>query len=152
MRASITENEIPREAPDIEYLICQVALLWKRLLNVSTQHLGITGTERRALLCISCHPGLTQVAVADLLEIEPQNLMRALDKLQKSDWIEKKPDLNDRRAKCLFLTLKGKKMITQIKSLADEIRPKIINGMKDKELAAFTEHLALLRENLNKEL
>ena len=137
---------------DVEYLICQVALLWKRLLNISTQHLGITGAERRALLCISCQPGLTQVAVADFLEMEPQNLMRTLDKLQAREWIEKKSDSNDRRAKCLFLTPEGEKMIFQIKTLANQIRPKIIGEMKESELSMLKEHLMLLRENLNTEL
>lgn len=137
---------------EVEHLICQVTLLWKRLLNLHTQHLGITGTERRALSFIARYPGLTQVVVADFLDIEPQNLMRALDKLQENNWIEKKPDLKDRRAKCLFLTAQGEKIIEKIKAIADQIRPKITEKMSKNQLVLFTEHLALMRENLNGEL
>jgi DNA-binding MarR family transcriptional regulator len=81
---------------DIEYLVCHVNLLWRRFLNNKIKNLGISGTEKRVLFCIARNPGMTQVQIAKLLELEPQNLVRILDRLGEEKWVVKK-----RGARCI---------------------------------------------------
>ena len=137
---------------DIEYLICHVSMLWRRLANEKIKSLGITGTEKRVLVCIARNPGLTQVQIANLLELEPQNLIRSLDKLERQKWIKKCADANDRRAKCLFITDEAKKIVAKIKSLAENIKPQILAGLDEKKIQVLIKYLAEIRENLFEEL
>jgi MarR family transcriptional regulator for hemolysin len=133
---------------DIEYLVCHIALLWRRLLGIKIKSLGINITEKRILFCIARNPGLTQIEVAKLLDLEPQNLMRSLDKMEKLGWIVKKQDPKDRRVKCLSVTPQAKKIISQINTLGDKLKPRILSGMDAKKTQLIVDQLSEIRENL----
>jgi MarR family transcriptional regulator for hemolysin len=137
---------------DIEYLICHVGNLWRRLIGNKIKSLGICITEKRVLFAVARHPGLTQIQLANLLELEPQNLMRSLDKLEKLKWIEKKADQKDRRAKCLFVTDAANKVIAKIQKISSEAKPQILSGIDEKNLKKLVGQLGDIRENLFKEL
>lgn len=133
---------------EIETLICQAALIWRRTINRKVKALDITDTQRRVLGAIELHPAATQIQIASDIDIEPQNLMRALDSLEKRQWIIKKTSDDDRRIKCLFLTPAGKRITSQIKKIRDEARPKILEGLTEKQLQLATSILQLIRKNL----
>lgn len=137
---------------DIEYLVCHVGLLWRRLLNAKIKSLGISSNEKRVLFCIAHNPGLTQVQIASLLDLEPQNLMRSLDKLEKQGWIQKKTSENDRRIKCLSITPQAKKIITKIKTISDDIKPQVLTGIDSKQIQQVISQLTKMRENINQQL
>ena len=137
-----------QDVHDIEYLICNVAMLWRRLLNAKIKTLGISGTEKRVMFSIACYPGLTQVQIAKRLELEPQNLVRLLDKLEAQDWIAKKADPQDRRVKCLYVTEKANQIIGQIKQLGNAVKPEILAGIDEKKLIQMVESLTAIKSNL----
>jgi MarR family transcriptional regulator, transcriptional regulator for hemolysin len=137
---------------DIEYLVCHLGLLWRRLLNAKIKSLGVSGTEKRVLFCIAHNPGFTQVQIASLLDLEPQNLMRSLDKLEKLNWIQKQNDPDDRRIKCLTITTSAHKIIVKIKKLSDNIKPQILAGLDDKNIQVVISQLAKMRENISIQL
>jgi|GEM_PF-3745965 MarR family transcriptional regulator for hemolysin len=137
---------------DIEYLVCHVGLLWRRLLNAKIKSLGISGTEKRVLFCIAHNPGLTQIQIANLLDLEPQNLMRSLDKLEQQKWIQKQSDPDDRRIKCLTITTTAHKVVAKIKKISDNLKPQILSGLDDKNLQVVINQLAKMRENIVEQL
>src|SRR4051794_41901376 len=57
-------------------------------------------------------------------------LVRQLDRMEEAGWIERRPDPTDRRARRLFLTDKGHRVLSRIWSVADETR--------DEALARFS--------------
>lgn len=133
---------------DIEFLVCHVALLWRRLIYSAIKPLGISGIEKRVLYCISHHPGATQVQIANLVDLEPQNLLRSLDKLEKNNWIRKETDCNDRRIKCLFITKEAKTIMAKIDTISDQIRQKILANISTNQQQLISETLNKIRENL----
>jgi MarR family transcriptional regulator for hemolysin len=133
---------------DIEYLICHVNSLWRRFLNTKIKNLGISGTEKRVLFCVARNPGMTQVQIAKLLELEPQNLVRILDRLSAEEWIEKTADPEDRRVKCLSVTAKAEVIITKIKSIGNNAKAEIFAGVKNQDAKVLLESLGYMRANL----
>jgi MarR family transcriptional regulator for hemolysin len=152
MSKKLKNDPIEVDIHDIEYLVCHVGNLWRKLLGIKIKSLGINVTEKRVLFAIGRYTGLTQVKIANLLELEPQNLIRSLDKLEKLGWIQKCADPEDRRVKCLSLTAQGKKMILQIQTLSNSIKPQILEGFDEKKIQQVVKHLSDMRENLFKEL
>ena len=140
------------DVQDIEYLMCHVMMLWRRVVNSQIKSLGINATEKRVLVCISRNPGLTQTQIANILELEPQNLIRSLDKLEKQNWIKKCADTNDRRTKLLFTTEEAKPILNQIKKINASVKPQILFSINEKEIKELIHHLTNIRENLFKEL
>jgi MarR family transcriptional regulator for hemolysin len=136
------------ETDDVEYLICHAAMLWRRLVAIKIKSLGVSITEKRILFCIARNPGLTQVQIAKLLDLEPQNLMRSLDKMEKQNWIEKQADPKDRRVKCLRTTPHAKKIISKINAVADEVKLQVLGEMNPKKIQGAVNHITEIRENL----
>lgn len=148
MQKKVVDKNYAPDIFDIEYLVCHVGLLWRRLINAKIKTLGISGTDKRVLFCIAHNPGLNQVQIATLLDLEPQNLMRSLDKLEKKTWIEKRVDANDRRVKYLFVTPNAKKIIIKIKTLSENIKPQVLAGVDAKQIEVIVKQLGKMRENI----
>ncbi|MBR6136287.1 MAG: MarR family transcriptional regulator [Clostridia bacterium] len=74
----------------------------------------------RILAYISDNDGLTQSELADLLDIRPQSLTRALSDLEKRGMVRRERSETDRRIVSLYITDKGTEAHEQI----EEIRSK----------------------------
>ncbi|MDX1900880.1 MAG: MarR family transcriptional regulator [Gammaproteobacteria bacterium] len=133
---------------DIEYLVCHVGLLWRRLINDRVKALGLSGTEKRILCCVNRHPGITQIQLAKLLDLEPQNLTRVLDRLDQQKLIQKRADCSDRRVRCLHVTAAAKKLIQRIVALSNEVKPNVLAGIPEKNLQTAVRQLNAIRANL----
>lgn len=137
---------------DIEFLICDVAILWRRIFGLLTKDLGISNIERRIILNIDRHPGSTQIEIANLIDIEPQNLIKPLDKLIELQWIEKHADPKDRRIKRLFITKNCQPVLKEIHKIGDTLRPIILNYMNEKETRKFLENITTMQEKLHEHI
>ena len=137
---------------DIEFLICDTALLWRRLLNSQTRLIGISNIERRIIINVERVPGATQIEIANLLEIEPQNLIRPLDKLVAEDLIEKRSDPKDRRSNALFITQQCRTVLAKIYKMMDTMRPIALANLSTKEIGQLKENLLKIKGNLESHL
>jgi MarR family transcriptional regulator, transcriptional regulator for hemolysin len=133
---------------EIEFLMCDTASLWRRLFNAETKSIGVTHVERRIIISVSRHPGATQIEIANLLEIEPQNLIRPLDKLVTENLIEKRSDVKDRRSNCLFITSSCRAILTRIDKMADKVRPIALSGLSEKEIERLKIAILQIKNNL----
>lgn len=133
---------------DIEFNICDAASLWRRLFNSQSKELGICNIERRIIISVDRHPGSTQIEIAHLLEIEPQNLIRPLDKLVTENLIEKRADVKDRRSKLLFITPQCQGVLTKIHEMADAVRPIALSGLSPAEIEQLKRNLIKIKQNL----
>ncbi len=133
---------------EVEFLVCEVANLWRKALNNELKALNLTPCERRVLFTIATKPGSTQVEVANLTDIEPQNLTRILDALAEHDYIEKKPGQHDRRVKRLHAKPEGHKIAQRVLEASDGLRPTLLANTNDNEIADMAEALDKIRQNL----
>lgn len=135
---------------EFEFLICDIANLWRKFLAVHLKELGITVAEWRVLYAIVCFPGSTQVRVAELVELEPQSLTRILDKLENHQWIEKKTSLHDRRAKCLYSKKSALSIVQEVKQIGDRmIRPQAFQGVNIDQANEVLKILSRIKNNLS---
>lgn len=149
---------MPRSRPDLPaepegafgFLLHDVARLLRRNFNRRMQALGLTQAQCRVILHLSRNEGIQQVALAEILEVQPITLARLLDKLQAAGLIERRRDPSDRRAFCLSLTASAHPLLEQIWSLAKETRTAAIAGLDDRQLAQFFATLHTMKENLLK--
>lgn len=137
---------------DIEFLICDTALLWRRLLNSQTKLIGISNIERRIIINVERAPGSTQIEIANLLEIEPQNLIRPLDKLVAGNLIEKRPDPKDRRSNSLFITQQCRTVLAKIYKMMDAMRPIALANLSTKEIWQLKKNILKIKGNLESHL
>src|SRR5579859_7657511 len=105
-------------------LVAQLVESSRLLRNYIDHRAKTRGTTRAqwiVLFRLRQHEGLSQVDLADVLELQPISLVRLLDRLVEQGLLERRHDPKDRRANRLFLTASGKQLVDDLDSLRDAI-------------------------------
>jgi DNA-binding MarR family transcriptional regulator len=108
--------------------------------------LGVTGAQWKVLFKLSRKPGIRQVELADMLDIEPITLTRLLDRLQEAGLIERVADPADRRAWRLHVTAKAEPLVEKLRAIADDMTAEAFAGIDTKDIETTRRVLALVRE------
>jgi len=90
---------------------------------------GTTRAQWIVLFRLREQEGLSQVDLADVLELQPISLVRLLDRLVEHGLVERRSDPRDRRANRLFLTVAGRQLADDLDSLRDAIAIDVLQGM-----------------------
>lgn len=110
--------------------------------------LGVTRAQWRVLVKLSRSPGLRQVELADMLDIEPITLCRIIDRLEDAELVERKRDPEDRRAWRLELTAKSTPLVEKLRLIASELHGQAFGGLSEAEIARLSQMLATIRNNV----
>jgi DNA-binding PadR family transcriptional regulator len=87
------------------------------------------------------------VQLAELTELEPMTLVQVLGRMESDGWLERRDDPADRRARCLYLTPKGKPLVDEIWHLADLTRREALAGIPKKHADLMFELLEKIQSN-----
>ena len=90
---------------------------------------GSTRAQWIVLFRLREQEGLSQVDLADVLELQPISLVRLLDRLVEHGLLERRPDPKDRRANRLFLTKAGRQLVDDLDSLRDAIATDVLRDI-----------------------
>jgi MarR family transcriptional regulator, transcriptional regulator for hemolysin len=104
---------------------------------------GTTRAQWIVLFRLREQEGLSQVDLADVLELQPISLVRLLDRLVEHGLLERQPDPRDRRANRLFLTRSGRQLVDDLDGLREAIAIDVLRGVPDERVESG---LATLRE------
>ncbi|KJC51156.1 MarR family transcriptional regulator [Bradyrhizobium sp. LTSPM299] len=104
---------------------------------------GTTRAQWIVLFRLREQEGLSQVDLADVLELQPISLVRLLDRLVEHGLLERRPDPRDRRANRLFLTRSGRQLVDDLDSLRDAIASDVLGDVPAEHVESG---LATLRE------
>ena len=91
--------------------------------------LPITRQQARALLHIARNEGLSQAAIATMLDIEPIALVRLLDRLHEEGLVERRAHATDRRVRTLWLTPLGWEVVDRTLAINAEVREEACAGL-----------------------
>ena len=104
---------------------------------------GSTRAQWIVLFRLREQEGLSQVDLAEVLELQPISLVRLLDRLVEHGLVERRHDPKDRRANRLFLTASGRQLADDLDSLRDSIATDVL---QDIPVAAIETSLETLRD------
>ncbi len=113
-------------------LIAQLVESSRLLRNYIDNRAKTRGTTRAqwiVLYRLRLQEGLSQVDLADVLELQPISLVRLLDRLVEHGLLERRPDPRDRRANRLFLTKSGRQLVDDLDSLRDAIAIDVLRNV-----------------------
>jgi MarR family transcriptional regulator, transcriptional regulator for hemolysin len=136
--------------PNIGALMHDVARLMRRRFERRARQTGlsITRQQARALLSVARNEGLSQAAVATLLDIEPIALVRLLDRLHGERLVERRLHPTDRRVRTLWLTPLGWTVVDRILAINAQIREEACAGLNPAAREALLQTLDHLKSNL----
>ena len=128
--------------------IGETAHALRRAFDRRAASLGVTRAQWRVLVRVSRSPGLRQVEIADMLDIEPITLCRIVDRLEEAGLIARRRDPDDRRAWLLDLTEKAEPLVGKLRVLANELLGEAFAGLDDDDVTKLRRMLAKIRENV----
>lgn len=132
----------------IGFAIHDVARLLRFNFDRQSQELGLTRAQWSVLVHLHRSNGVQQNVLARLMDIKPITLVRHLDRLEVDQWIERRDDPNDRRAKRVFLNPKAEPVIEKLGVLGQKVKKQAMGGISAEREAVFMQVLADIRNNL----
>ena len=109
---------------------------------------GTTRAQWIVLFRLREQEGLSQVDLADVLELQPISLVRLLDRLVEHGLLERRADPRDRRANRLFLTRSGRRLVDDLDSLRDAIAGDVLRDVSDKHVESGLATLRAVKDRI----
>ena len=146
--------KIRKEDPDssIGFLISDVSRLLRRVYDRRVEPLGLTRSQWRVLVHVYRREGVSQTALAQVLEIEKPTLGRLVDRLEEKGWVERRVDDRDQRARRLVITDKARPLIDEMEDLAEAVHADALDGVGDGESDQLHRTLLTVKSNLLRRL
>jgi MarR family transcriptional regulator for hemolysin len=109
---------------------------------------GTTRAQWIVLFRLRDQEGLSQVDLAEVLELQPISLVRLLDRLVEHGLLERQHDPRDRRANRLFLTAAGRQLVDDLDSLRDSIAQTVLQDVSSEAIQTTLETLRAIKDRI----
>ena len=131
----------------LPFEIAETAHALRKAFDRRAVGMGVTRAQWKVLFRLERQPGLRQIELADMLDIEPITLSRIVDRLEEAELVERVADPADRRAWRLHVTARAQPLIAKLRSVADEMIAEAFAGIDPADIATTRAVLGRVREN-----
>ena len=115
------------------FLVKDVYRLYAKHFERHASEIGLTLSQCKVLGHLSRNDGISQARLAELTDTDPMTLVRTLDRVQQDEWIERRPDPEDRRAHRLYLREAARPIMHRMWKLADQARQEALSALSPTE-------------------
>ena len=130
------------------FLIHDVSRLRRVVVDRSLKPLGITRSQWWVLAFLSRRDGMTQTALAADLDLTKVAIGGLLDRMEGAGFIERRADRNDGRARRVYLTRTGAKMVDTIRESVESVELEILSRVPEDALNQAADTLRTLKDTL----
>jgi DNA-binding MarR family transcriptional regulator len=130
------------------FLIHDVSRLRRVVVDRSLKPLGITRSQWWVLAFLSRRDGMKQTALADDLDLTRVAIGGLLDRMESGGFVERRADTSDGRARRVFLTKAGAKLVTTIRKSVERVELEILARISEEDLNQAAATLHALKESL----
>jgi MarR family transcriptional regulator, transcriptional regulator for hemolysin len=139
---------------DIHYTFSQslvfLARRWRNLMNQELSRVGQSQARWGTLYWINVFGDtLNQTELAARIGVEQQTLGRVLRDLESEGLIERVPSMHDQRAKVIRLKRAADPVMSQIASIQEAVRCKLLRGIDPKDLGTCMSVFAAILVNMD---
>lgn len=130
------------------FLIHDVSRLRRIVVDRALKPLGITRSQWWVLAFLSRRDGMTQSALALDLDLTKVAIGGLLDRMEASGFVERRSDPSDGRARRVYLTKAGSKLVTTIRENVEQVELAILTKIPEKDLDQAADTLLSLKNTL----
>jgi MarR family transcriptional regulator, transcriptional regulator for hemolysin len=136
------------ETNEFFYELHAATLLLRKHFDRRATRLELTRAQWRALKTIGRFEGLSQADLAERLDMEAIPVGRVIDRLEKSGFIERRADPDDRRRWRLHLRPKAHAIVDEMEVIGAQLRKDALRGVKRSDMDALMRVLEQMKQNL----
>lgn len=111
----------------------------------------LTFEQALVVFLLNFYDGLTQRDIAISLDKDSPSITRLIDELEGLKMLERRSDPNDRRAKNIYLTKKGKDVVPGIIEVTKVAFKKAFKGISEEEINTMQSVLKRMMDNMRAE-
>ena len=131
------------------FLLRDTSRLYVQRFEQRAKAFGLTLSQCKALVYLATHEGISQTELAELTDLDPMTLVRVLDRMEADGWVERRHDPSDRRARCLYLTRKGRPLVDQVWELVDLTRAEAFGTLTKPDADLLMRLLETIHSNIS---
>jgi MarR family transcriptional regulator, transcriptional regulator for hemolysin len=128
--------------------LVETSRLLRNYIDHRAKGRGTTRAQWIVLFRLRLQEGLSQVDLADVLELQPISLVRLLDRLVEHGLLERRHDPKDRRANRLFLTASGRQLVDDLDGLRDAIASDVLREIPADAIETSLKALRDIKERI----
>ncbi len=133
---------------NIGFLVNDISRLISTEYNKIMKPLGLTRAQWRVIVHLHRSDGLTQSELAELLDVGKVSVGGLIDRLEHSDWVERRDDPQDRRSNRVYLTRKGRAIEKKMEKTGRELTRQTLRDLGPDERAQLVDLLIAVKNNL----
>lgn len=130
------------------FLVHDVSRLRRIVVDRALKPLGITRSQWWVLAFLSRRDGMTQTALAADLDLTKVAIGGLIDRMEAGGFVERRSDASDARARRVYLTKAGVRLVGTIRESVDQVEMEILSGISDEQLGQAAQVLRNMKETL----
>jgi DNA-binding MarR family transcriptional regulator len=130
------------------FLIHDVSRMRRLVVDRALKPLGLTRTQWWVLAFLSRRDGMTQTALAADLDLTKVAVGGLIERMEVGGFVERRSDERDARARRVYLTRAGQKLIATIRVCVDSVESDILVAVSDTELDQAAATLMKMKNRL----
>jgi DNA-binding MarR family transcriptional regulator len=138
----------PDDRRHIGFLIADVARLMRASFDRRVKRMGLTRAQWLVLSRLHRHPGISQSELAEMLEVERATAGRMIDRMERRNWLARRPDPADRRINRLYLTAEAEAVQTEMGLIAEGLLDDAMASLDEAEREALTDMMERVKAQL----
>lgn len=142
----------PRQEQNLDrvlgFLLHDVSRLMRKSFDSRVATLSLTRSQWWVLAYVYRDQGLTQSALADVLDVGKVTLGGLIDRLEAKGWLERRADPRDRRINRIFLTAHAAPIVESMRAPANELYETAVAGLSEADREKLIDTLVVLKKNL----
>lgn len=142
------KSEFP---PEMSHLLIQICRAHRYNAEIALNALGLHTGQEMILFQLWEEEGITPTQIAETLCVEPPTVTKMLQRLEKSGFVERRPDPEDGRISRVYLTPEGKSLQIPVQQVWNRLEAQTIAGLSDMEQALLKRLLLQIQGNLSAE-
>jgi DNA-binding MarR family transcriptional regulator len=133
---------------NFSFLLNEVSRRYVLRFEQRAERHALTLAQCRVLVRLEGQEGISQARLGQLAGMDAMTVVRTLDRMEEQGLIERRADPADRRARCLHLTAKGKRMVEEVWRLVEATQAEVFAGVGSAQRDTFLEVLERVHANV----
>jgi DNA-binding MarR family transcriptional regulator len=138
----------PNHAETMDFLLANICHLHCTRARQLFEAIGLYRGQPLVLLALWEQEGFTQTVLAERLKIAPATVTKMLQRMEKTGFIQRKPDVEDQRVSRVYLTKAGRAIQGDVEAVWETMQAETFASFTPEERALLRRFLLQMRENL----
>jgi DNA-binding MarR family transcriptional regulator len=136
------------ESESLDFLLAQICRLHHARAHTLLETLGLYRGQPPMLHALWEQEGLTHGELAARLHVQPATVTKMIQRMEKTGFVECKPDAQDQRVSRVYLTDAGRAIQTEVKQVWRAMEDETFTGFTPEERVWIHRFFLHMRENL----